>query len=90
MLIEPQRCFKECQWVERCSFNYPDEIPPCVKEENLNSAEKTQPKGETNKAMLKLLCDVEHAIRNGLSYSVTKESNLYKNIVEEISQHQHS
>ena len=43
-----------------------------------------------NTAMLKLLCDVEHAIRNGLSYSVTKESNLYKNIVEEIAKHQHS
>ena len=48
------------------------------------------PSTSNNKAMLKLLCDVEHAIRNGLSYSVTKESNLYKNIVEEISQHQHS
>ena len=60
--------------------------------EALSNSSKNIESTETanNTAMFQLLCDVEHAIRNGLSYSVTRESNLYKNIVEAIAQQKHS
>jgi hypothetical protein len=55
-----------------------------------NSAEKTQPCGETNKRMVKLLSDIQNSVQQRNNCLIIKESAMFEEINAVLAQQNHA